>query len=560
LSAPRAPNILILITDQQRAPMHWPDEPGWLRELMPADAELARTGLSFTRAFCNTCMCTPSRGTLFTGCMPAEHGMTLTLTAEGAKPRLGALPEVLLGSRRALAESGAPRPRAMRAFGRLARSAVRQPRSSPEPQLDPATPNIARMLEARGYHVAYKGKWHLTKPQSGEWSAADAELIARRYGFNAWEPPDAGEDTQATHFGGGNAGSSGEGWDEDYTRQAERFLGQERLPEPFALVVSLVNPHDVLGYPGSYREGGYKREEFADLRVGLPATHSEDLSNKPSVHALMRQGQLAFLGPLHGERERLDYVNFYAYLHRLVDAKIERIVKALGDPGDLGSLRARTVVVRLADHGELGLAHGGLRQKMFNAYEETIRVPLVISNPLLFPRARETDALASLIDVMPTLATLAGAEPDGARGADLTPVLAHAAEPDVEALKRAEVSLEAVAAHPSPELGVQDSVLFTYDDHKAGSALDDVAAPPNRIRCIRERDRKYAVYFDPQGRAAPEFELYDLGDDPDEVRNLVDRNSGAASAPTWAAEAERLHITLSEQAERTAGLRDLPPR
>ena len=44
-----------------------------------------------------------------------------------------------------------------------------------------------------------------------------------------------------------------------------------------------------------------------------------------------------------------------------------------------------------ADHGEMGLSHGGLRQKMFNAYEETIRVPLVVSNPVLFPEPRESD-------------------------------------------------------------------------------------------------------------------------------------------------------------------------
>ena len=59
--------------------------------------------------------------------------------------------------------------------------------------------------------------------------------------------------------------------------------------------------------------------------------------------------------------------------------------------------------MRCADHGEMGLSHGGLRQKMFNVYEETINVPLVVSNPVLFPRRRETDALASLVDVLPTL-------------------------------------------------------------------------------------------------------------------------------------------------------------
>lgn len=75
--AERPPNILLLVTDQQRYPRHWPDEPGWLRTLMPNDAELARTGLTFGNAYCNTAMCSPSRATLFTGLYPAEHGTAL---------------------------------------------------------------------------------------------------------------------------------------------------------------------------------------------------------------------------------------------------------------------------------------------------------------------------------------------------------------------------------------------------------------------------------------------------------------------------------------------------
>ncbi len=51
-----------------------------------------------------------------------------------------------------------------------------------------------------------------------------------------------------------------------------------------------------------------------------------------------------------------------------------------------------TLVIRTADHGEMGLAHGGLRQKNFNFYEEAIRVPLVYSNPKLFRRPLSSDA------------------------------------------------------------------------------------------------------------------------------------------------------------------------
>ena len=55
-----------------------------------------------------------------------------------------------------------------------------------------------------------------------------------------------------------------------------------------------------------------------------------------------------------------------------------------------------TLVIATADHGEMGLAHGGLRQKNFNFYEESIRIPLVYSNPKLFPKARKTKALSAM--------------------------------------------------------------------------------------------------------------------------------------------------------------------
>ena len=37
----------------------------------------------------------------------------------------------------------------------------------------------------------------------------------------------------------------------------------------------------------------------------------------------------------------------------------------------------------------------------------------------------------------------------------------------------------------------------------------------------------HAVYFDPSGRTPSEYELYDLGSDPDEALNLVDKRTGA---------------------------------
>jgi arylsulfatase A-like enzyme len=534
------PNVLLLITDQQRQVRHWPDEPGWVDALMPSCAELARTGLTFTNGFCNTAMCSPSRSTLLTGRYPAEHGVELTLTAADLKPDPRNLPGVVGEMRRILTRREAPPRRVMTQFARgLFGIGVSR---GDETELPTDTPILPRLLRARGYEVAYKGKWHLTHPLGGEgsmlggWTQRDAERIERDYGFADWEAPDAGENARASNFGGGNAGE-GEGWDEVYTAQIERWLRRADLPEPFCLVASLVNPHDVLGYPAQYLSGGYASEEFRDLGVLLPPTVDETLAGKPSVHSLMKMGMTAYMGALDSRRRQLDYVNFYAHLHRLVDAKIGRILTALGDPADPDSLRSRTVVVRVADHGEMGLSHGGLRQKAFNAYEETINVPLVVSNPVLFPKPAGTDALGSLVDVLPTILDLAG-DPRGGddgdlrlRGRSLAPILAANATPERERVERSPVDLRPVLEHPAPATAVQDAIQFTYDDHQAATALTEAPGQPNRLRAIRTARHKYAFYFDPAGERSREYEMYDLERDPDEVRNLVGVRTGTVIDP-----------------------------
>ena len=304
----------------------------------------------------------------------------------------------------------------------------------------------------------------------------------------------------------------------------ESWLARPDLPEPFCLIFSLVNPHDVLGYPGSYRQGGYDQDSVRDLGVSLPPTIDEDLREKPAVQALSKLGMDNYLGPLSSREAEMDYVNFYAHLHAVVDEKIRRLLAALGPAEDPGSLRSRTVIMRTSDHGEMGLSHGGLRQKIFNAYEETIRVPLVVSSPAMFDAPRESDALVSLVDIVPTMLGLAGEQE----------IPAHLDGCDLGGLLRGEGE------------GVRDAVLFTYDDHQAATALQNGAGQPNRIRCVRDARWKYAVYLDPAGRARPEYEMYDLLQDPDEARNLLDRASGRAIDAVHEAERRRLSLRLAE--------------
>ncbi len=73
-------NVLVFLTDQQRAIQHFP--PGWARRNMPGLTRLQQHGLDFEHAFTNACMCSPARSTLMTGYFPAQHGVKYTLETD----------------------------------------------------------------------------------------------------------------------------------------------------------------------------------------------------------------------------------------------------------------------------------------------------------------------------------------------------------------------------------------------------------------------------------------------------------------------------------------------
>jgi choline-sulfatase len=475
----RRPDLVLIVTDQESAPLHWPAS--FAEERLPTTTRLRRHGLEFTQATCSTAMCSPSRATLMTGRMPAQHGVIDTLSDS--------------------------------------------PSEAVQRVLDPAIPNLATILKEAGYRVEYRGKWHLSRGADGSIESVEPSDLAA-YGFDGWEPPDAGGDRRIEGFGGGTADH-----DAHYLAQAIAFLEEMAAAPadrpPFCLVVCLINPHDVLGYPDTMVAGGYRPED-ADGDLPLPASYGEDLTanRKPPIHELYRQVLDWAVGAPEDEEDARRYVNFYAHLYERIDRQLAPLVDLLydadGEPTDLGR---STIVVRTSDHGELAYAHG-LRQKAFNVYEESMRVPLVVSNPELFPEGAQTDALASLVDLLPTLIGLAGATPPpGLRGVDLGPVLAD-------------------PTHP----GVQDDVLFTYDDVRAGMPVPrEVLPAANRIRCVRERDWKYARYFHAEGAHPEAFELYDLTADPGELENLAHPDHPRYDEPAVRAQRERLAARLAER-------------
>jgi choline-sulfatase len=195
-----------------------------------------------------------------------------------------------------------------------------------------------------------------------------------------------------------------------------------------------------------------------------------------------------------------NYLNFYANLMKSSDEYVVAVLDLLAKR----DLIDDTLVIRTADHGEMGLAHGGLRQKNFNVYEESLRVPLVFSNPRLWPRGKCSSALVSHVDFLPTMAGLFKA-PRSARA-------------DWEGVDYSRNVLTGSSTSP------QSYTVFTWDDWQAGQANGPYLPPPNHIVSIRERRWKIARYYDADGRVPNQWELYDLKRDPLERRNLAHRS------------------------------------
>lgn len=517
---PRKPNILILITDQQSANPYWPER--WEEEHLPAMQRLKAHGLTFKRGYTNSCTCSPSRATLLTGLYPAQHGVQEVLEFDNSVPTVS------------VDSSG--------------QVSVTKPNVKERRQvgLGSGLQNLARIIKTAGYNVVYKGKWHLTKPVQfsttiGQryWTEADVAHIADHWGFDYWSMPDAGDNLAIANMGGGHTNNDGRfvdgrgqaakygAWPYEvlHRQSACHFLRTYDSDKPFCMIVSLVNPHDVLAFPGTgkstvttdsgeqvplYVAGGYNLEDFNRLPIQPPPTWNEDLSTKPSAQAAFRVLSAVGNGPIDDEETARQYCQFYAYLCSTIDRELCKVLDALGDRTD------DTLIVRLSDHGDMAMSHGRQRQKMYNVYQETLNVPMIFSNPRLFPKPESTEALGSLIDILPTLATIAGV-PDVDRwtfkGHDLTPVLSN------------------------PRSEVQDFVHFTYED------LYFYVPGANHIRCITERDWKYAVYYDVFGGAPAEYEMYNLAKDPSETRNLA--HWTVDLSPELEVQRQRLHRKLA---------------
>jgi arylsulfatase A-like enzyme len=387
------PDVVVILTDQERAAPPYEGDVlrAWRDAALPARRWFAEHGVTFMRHYAGSLACVPSRPTLFTGQYPDVHGVTQT-DGLAKEPDDTAMRWMRVGE----------------------------------------VPTLGHWFRAAGYDTSYHGKWHISHadlhdPSTGgslatnddagteDTDAVAAYRAAHRldpFGFSDWVGPEP-------H--GGSPANSGlrrdpltaaraVAWLTD--RYARRRAGDAAAARPFLLVVSLVNPHDVVLFPAWLRDT--PPELADDDRLGVPPvppapTAGDDLTTKPATQRAYRDAYTTGYAPIadgvydeHAER----YRRWYMWMHAEVDRHIDAVRSTVTDGGS-----DEAVLVLSSDHGELLGAHGGLHQKWFNAYEETVRVPLVIARVGAVPTSpRPVGVATSHVDILPTLVAVTGAD------------------------------------------------------------------------------------------------------------------------------------------------------
>lgn len=198
------------------------------------------------------------------------------------------------------------------------------------------------------------------------------------------------------------------------------------------------------------------------------------------------------------------YLRTYLGMLRMIDDQIARLLDGLGAHLD------NTIVAFLADHGDY-VAEYGLQRKGAGLSDVLTRIPLVLSGPGV-PAGEQRSEEVSIVDLMPTFCGLLGIDlPPGVQGRDLSPLLERS-RPTGEEFETGYVELGyggvAYDAHARPALH------FPYE----GSTFDELntVTQSGQERMVRRGDLK--LIMDDRGSTW----LYDLADDPAEVKNLAD--------------------------------------
>ena len=326
---------------------------------------------------------------------------------------------------------------------------------------------IPEHLQEAGYTTFATGKWHNDRPAFAR-AFGQADNIF--FGGMHW-PNAGGHEVPRLHAFDSTGVYANEarrqiaGFSSTlYAEAAIDFLRSQR-GEPFFLYVSFTSPHDPRTPPPPY-DSWYSPDS-----VSLPSSY---LPEHPFDNGELRvRDEMLREHPRTEQAVREELATYYGMISE-VDAQIGRILDVLDETG----LRKRTLIVFAGDNGLAVGSHGLLGKQ--NLYDHSMRVPLIFAGPGI-PEGETRDALVYIHDIFPTVTGLLGLEsPATVEGTSLVPVMLDATAPS------------------------RDAVFYAYRDMQRG---------------VRNAEGWKLIQYNVRGVRTEQ--LFNLGEDPHEVRNLA---------------------------------------
>ncbi len=368
-----------------------------------------------------------------------------------------------------------------------------------QPGLKDDQVTFAHLLRQTGYHTALVGKWHIRSWPTG----FDQWIILP--GQGVYQDPEMIANGHRVKFRGHVEDVIGD--------QAVTFLQQRPKDKPFCLLYQFKAPHRTW-LPASRFE-----KAFEDVEIPLPRTFEDKLEGRPEA---VRKAEMA-IADMPDFRERgvpeslpreerkrrnlqLLVKNYYRVLLG-VDENVGRVLDFL----DKNGLAENTVIVYSSDNGFFLGEHGLFDKRLM--YEPSIRVPMMLRLPSRIKSGRvDSSHMVLNIDIAPTLLELAGVPvPSWMHGRSWLPLL------------------------EGRESTWRDAFLYEYYEYPA-------------VHCVRKNrgvrtDRWKLIHFWEQPE---EWELYDLQNDPDEIKNLAGRPEHAERIKQLRAKMEGLRREVGD--------------
>jgi arylsulfatase A-like enzyme len=360
----------------------------------------------------------------------------------------------------------------------------------------------ASLLRAAGYRTGYVGKWHMGS-QSGQRPGFDfsASFVGQGVFFDC--PIEVN-----------GVKTSSVGWVDDVsTKYAKQFI-TENKDRPFSLVVGFKTCHGpftppertAMAYAGEEARGVPNLDVKAVYRqVEGEAPQPKANGNKRASAAKVSAKPGTNLGMFRGLRA--------------IDENVGKLLALLDELG----LADNTVVVYSSDNGYY-LGEHGLGDKR-SAYDESLRIPLLVRYPKFRRRGVTVDQMALNIDLAPTLLDLAGADiPAEMQGRSWKPLLAG-----------------------EPATDWRRAYFYSY--------FREGRSPTPTVTAVRTEAAKLIRY---PGR--DEWtEMFDLKNDPYETKNLFADPSYAELRRTLEAEYDQQARAVDYHVPNFADEKALPP-